>query len=208
MKRIAAIAFVLVLALGLMGAGYARWADNLNVHTVVKTGTVKWAFLDCSTSDEGTTIDQTVVTLDPAASLDDRRPHDMVPPKNVGSAECEIVGEEDDTLNVTLNNVYPCYYADVTFHPANVGTIPIHVARVFINGEWITANKYFQMDLSGDGKPDIELYWGDNFHAQLHPGDEVEISFKIHVLQTAEQGKNMSFDVKVEAAQYNEEVPL
>jgi hypothetical protein len=211
MKRIGAIAFVVVLALGVLGIGYARWADTLVVHAAVQTGVVKWGFLDCGTSDEGDTIDKTVVTLDPTAPAADRVPHNMVPPKNVGSSECTLVDTDDDGVNdkleVNLNNVYPCYYLETSFHPYNAGTIPIHIARVKIGDEWITANKYFRLDLSGDGQPDIELYWGNNFHAQLHPGDEVEISFKIHVLQTAEQGKDMSFDALIEAAQYNEEQP-
>ncbi len=110
---------------------------------------------------------------------------------------------------VRLTNVYPCYYAGVSLYPKNLGTIPIHIARVKVgDNDWITQNAYYKLDLSGDGKPDIELKWGDNFGAQLH-GDTPppELSCEIHVLQTAEQGGEWSFPILIEAAQYNEELP-
>ena len=84
MKRVGAIAFTVVLALAVLGVGYARWADTLTVHAAVQTGTVKWGILRCSTTDAGTAIDQTVGSLDPRAPDSEQEVKPMDPPEERG----------------------------------------------------------------------------------------------------------------------------
>ena len=49
MKRSLAILATLVLALGMVGAGYAAWTSNLNIYATINTGTLSWKFIDVTT---------------------------------------------------------------------------------------------------------------------------------------------------------------
>lgn len=54
----------------------------------------------------------------------------------------------------------------------------------------------------------FEFSWGDNVGLQLHPGEEIEQSFKFHVVQPAEQsmtGANAyTFSLQIDGVQWNE----
>jgi len=54
----------------------------------------------------------------------------------------------------------------------------------------------------------IEFRWGDNVGLQLHPGEEIEQSFKFHVIQPAEQSLTgpdaYIFGLEIQGIQWNE----
>ena len=59
-------------------------------------------------------------------------------------------------------------------------------------------------DLDGNTVDDFELKWGDNFEVQLHPGEEANMSFKVHVLQDEEMTPgSYSFTIQLVAIQWN-----
>ena len=109
MRKIAFIGMALVLALGVMGAGFALWSDSLYIDGTINTG------------DIGLTWSQG----DP---YDTEYP---VPEKDVSHGECYIDG---NTLYITVFNAYPCieYHFPIDLH--GVGSVPVHTAMTLISG--------------------------------------------------------------------------
>ena len=107
MKKIAFIGMALILALGVMGAGFALWSDSLFVEGTIETG------------DIGLTWSQG----DPYDTEDSM--------KNVSFGECEII---DDTLYITVFNAYPCieYHFPIDLH--GVGSVPVHTQMTLTSG--------------------------------------------------------------------------
>ena len=213
MKKIVLICLALVLALGALGVGYARWADNLYLDGAVTMGEVDWEFESFSILDP---FDTTVPVGD----------WNILPgfvgapyqtSKSVGWITGVLVDGPDgdgdmSQLDLTFHNMYPCYYNSINLYPICTGNVPIHFTKVTISNdygysyEW-TGYPYAQVefDITGDGVADIEFQWGNSLGIQIHQGDSPpEVSFKIHILQAAPQGANGSFSIVLEAAQYNE----
>lgn len=125
--KLSVLALALVLALGGLGIGYASWTDMVVVEETVTTGTVCVEFqqlpLTISDDDAPPPVSPTTtpdMTCDPLTMANVRY---VNPPKNV--AWGEAVWVDEDTLQVTLHDAYPCYYNHVDFWVHNCGTIPI-----------------------------------------------------------------------------------
>ena len=97
MKKLSIISLVLVVAIGLMGAGYALWSDVLYLNTTVETGSIGLAWSQGQPSDDET--------------------------KDVSEATCSIVG---NTLTITVTNAYPCVTYTIPIDLHVTGTIPVH----------------------------------------------------------------------------------
>lgn len=140
MKKTGLIALALVLALGAMGVGLAFWNETLTIEGTVNTGALDVEFSDQKSNDDGT-------QLDPS----ERGAWTFGDPKlpatwiwgtarylyNVGSTTCVLTKdaggpEEGDyqTMTITVDNAYPCYYGSVAFTIDNIGTIPAHVKSI------------------------------------------------------------------------------
>jgi len=200
------ISFSLILLTLLTVAALAMWFETLQVNVAVGTGEVDWEILPPA------------IWLDKCGSGDKDwnasvpRPQQLN--KDVGCTDVELIdsdGDEDyDTMKVTLYNVYPWYYTHIAFKVHNDGTIPIKIWRIIIDGrEFYKLNEQelqqgVELDLTGDGKSDVLIWWGDNFGVQLHPCQSADISFDITVLQDAPQGSTLSFTISFEAIQWNE----
>jgi len=195
------ISFSLILLTLLTVAALAMWSETLRVNVAVGTGEVDWEIVPPA------------IWLDKCGSGDKDwnasvpRPQQLN--KDVGCTYVELIDSDSDgdydTMNVILRNVYPWYYTHIAFKVHNDGTIPIKIWRVII------ADKYYlyrigsvDVDLTNDGKPDIRIWWGNDFGVQLHPCDSADISFDITVLQDAPQRSILSFTVSFEAIQWNE----
>ncbi|NPA99151.1 MAG: hypothetical protein GXO43_07210 [Crenarchaeota archaeon] len=215
-KQIAIIGiFALVMLVGSIVA-YAMWYQTLLINNYVNTGKLDFAFKygTVSTTDPVNTPDQMVnYTLIPQKEII------PVPEnKDVGTTYVKLIdtdGDGDyDALNVTIVNGYPWYYTHIGFTVVNSGTIPLKIWRIrFYNGTG-TSTYYSvyseqnangtMIDLNGDGKPDILMWWGDNFGLQLHPGQTADISFDITILQDMPQNANLTFIIYYDAIQWNE----
>jgi len=107
MKKLGLIMLVVVLALGVLGVGYAYWTQNIFVNATVKTGYVQASF----TSDQSTpTFADTAVTPYGVAWYTE----------SIGD-----VAYTGDTLNITLSNAYPGMTAVIPITLKNTGSIPI-----------------------------------------------------------------------------------
>lgn len=115
MKKIGLISLVLVLAMGIMGVGYAMWSDSLYLDGTVHTGDIG---LEWSQGD----------------------PFDTEPAdKDVSWGECYIDGE---TLYITIYNAYPSidYIFPIDLH--GLGSVPVHTGMTIVGGNidysWVT----------------------------------------------------------------------
>ena len=210
MKKIGLICLAFVLAMGGFGVSYALWSDTLYLDTTVETGTVEWEYLRPPIA-PGEPPRPPIVTQDDQG--DD--PPDFI--KDVASTGWLYVdsdGDGDfDTLELTISNAYPGYTNHCAFWVHGKGSVPLHIERVYfiVNDiviETLTANGGVLMDLGAGAIPgdDVYVYWGDSFGTQLHACDYADMSFDITILQPAPQGATMTFQIEIEAVQYNESI--
>lgn len=212
MKKIGLICLALVLALGTLGIGYAAWTDTVTVDGPVTTGEVCYGFLDWFVISDPVVPATADSTCDPGFL--NRR---FVPEnKNVGSANATRIDQH--TVQVILYDTYPCYFVTVSVHTENCGTIPIKLDECVLT-YYIDSTAYpialpdgqvvyiWGYDQYGGISKVIELKWVNGTDAQMEPGDELEDSLHIHVLQPAKQDSQYIFTVARTAVQWNEYVP-
>lgn len=214
MKRVVILVMILVLVLGTVGVAFAMWSDTLELRGVVATGKVQWVFADCDLLDEFQPPPY-YPPLVPDYTCLDGFPY--VPgqgfywqlDKNVAWGEQEI-SSDGHTLTVTLHNVYPCNFNRLNFYVANTGTIPIKVGEVVVNPGDLHFKHvfYHSFDFTGEGCPDFEIQYGDNFGAQIEPGGiSPEFSMYFHTLQCCPENSTFTFTLSIVAVQWNEWTP-
>lgn len=221
MRKKALVCLVVVLALALMGFGFAKWSDSVVVSATAQSGSVKWGIkegsvwqldvgTDCHSEMEGGML---TWEQDPEG-------------KDVGSTSVEVTDANDDgvsdTLDITVFNAYPCYFNEITFDVINAGTIPVivQIPKLTWMGQEIELESGLVYYLCSDGSvyseldesfvsPEengavIEVMFQDNISAQQHPGDVLSESLCFHVLQPAAQNDQYNFSLSVEGIQWNE----
>ncbi|MEB3755526.1 MAG: hypothetical protein GSR79_01510 [Desulfurococcales archaeon] len=214
---------LLALILASIGGASALWYKTMTTDITVHTGELDWEFRNNTVFDSDPCTD----VLGNSQSNPDRNAfppnYDVViapEGKDVGCTGVQLAdmdGDGDyDTLNVTLNNVYPYYATEVDFRVWNIGTIPLKIWRIQVildNGTIYeftetnpnqVENEGLYLDLNNDTKPDVLFLWGDNFGNQLETGQNADISLHIVVLQTAPQGATLHFMIGLDAVQWNE----
>ncbi|MEM2204848.1 MAG: hypothetical protein QW603_01155 [Candidatus Hadarchaeales archaeon] len=178
---------------------FANWSESLFITGSVSTGELCWEF-------------KSVFIEDDQEGENDWNCGDNFEPspwrtnKDVGKSSASI--KDPHTVEVILQNVYPSYFTEVSVYARNVGTVPLHFEKVLIDSVEITGGyPKIRLDLDGNGENDIEIWWLNNIGAQIHPGwSSPEISFWIHVLQSATQNGSMRFTISLVAVQYNESI--
>ncbi|MDF9409005.1 MAG: hypothetical protein A4E52_00554 [Pelotomaculum sp. PtaB.Bin013] len=113
MKSVKTMSLVMLLALVLMGAAYAVWAEDITINGNVQTGYLDTVFTAATSNDPG-------VSVDPGKTL------------NVGRTEVPTVIGADGVkdIGVDVTNAYPGYNATVNYTIKNNGTIPVKVTEV------------------------------------------------------------------------------
>jgi len=193
-KKLITIPMLLIFALVLTGFAYAHWEKIITINGSVDTAKLYAELVEpITTTDHGNdwTCDEGLTNVRQLT-------------KDVGSSSATIVAS--DKMKVVLTNVYPCYYEHISFWIHNSGEIPWRINRVIFNpgGIVIQETSYLKLDLNGDGKMDVEIYWGNNFGTQVDPCEKVDLSFEIHVLQDAPKGQALAFTVEIVVRNWNE----
>lgn len=205
--KITALFLVSVLALAGTSMGYALWYDELYIDGYIETGEIEWVYTG------------SIAYMDPDYSIPDYHCNPEFEggnwwqgDKDVGWTYAEITN--DHLATIKLHNVYPCYFNMISLYMQVLGTIPVRIQSVTFESEYEsvtieTGMPIFDLDLNGDGNPDIEFWWKDNFFGdQYHPSDYVEeISFWLHVMQPAPQDANLEFTISMQVVQWNEYQP-
>ena len=124
MRKIAFIGMALVLALGVMGAGFALWSDSLFIAGTIETGSIGLVW---------------TVDLPPTDN--------EAPDKDVSSADSWI--DAAGILHITIVNAYPCITYTIPFDLHCTGTVPVHTAMTVTSGnlEWVQIPQMSGMQL-------------------------------------------------------------
>jgi hypothetical protein len=115
-KKIMIISLVAVLALAMMGFGFAKWSDYVKFEGSVATGNVGVNIEAGETTDLG---------ADP-----NYPPGDNWEGKDVAS--CTVTTECNTTLVVNIENAYPWYKPGFSFRINGLGTVPVKVEELKI----------------------------------------------------------------------------
>jgi hypothetical protein len=177
MKKIGLLALALVLALGTLGAAYAHWTDTVYIDGQVCTGEVDvgldpariYEIQDCPDQVwEGWVYDG-FSTSCPAGyhftGLGDA-PEGKCP-ATVTFNPIDKDGDGCvDILEVTVHDAYPHFVTHISVWICNCGTIPVILQEpIFTQSDFLL------------------IQYGDNIGRQLHPGECVELSFYVGVVQ-------------------------
>jgi len=200
-KKLMAIPMLLVFALVTTGFAYAHWSETLYISGTVDTSELDWEFrTPISCMDEPDTNDY----------AGDCEWNNWQGDKDVGGPTIlELVdtdGDGDkDTLDVTLQNVYPWYFECITFHIHNNGEVPLEFVKVIIDGqEFTSGTPTVFLDLNGDDVDDIKIKYLDCLGSQLHPCDWIEVSIFILILQNdAIEGQTLTFTIQLVAENWS-----
>jgi len=123
--------------------------------------------------------------------------------QNIGHCTLSLV---DGNLYIVMSNMYPTYANEFSFDVYNCGTVPMEISNVqFIcvnntaANTLISTQKYFTLDLNGDGKPDVEIIWAGAIGNTLCPGSiPLENSFYIHFLEPVPEHCTFVLEVHVD----------
>ena len=214
--KFGSIFLALALCLALTGAAFAMWSDTVVVEETVSTGTVCVEFgeLPCNMDDEAAPPPYHP-TLTPDVTCDPGFTNFRSLDKNVAWGECTYVDTDGDgikdKLEITLYNVYPCYYNHVTFSTHNCGTIPVILDKILLKWdtkevEIIYDGQEVTMDLNGNDIDDFEIWWGDHIGDQQEPCISWDYSIGMHFLQDEDatiQNTTLTFTIELEFVQWN-----
>ena len=226
--KTAAVPIIIAIILSTIGLVYASWTDRVTIDGVVEMGSLTLAF--------------GAKSGEPPTCLEFHKPGgvgDLIPveylDKDVGSARCWYSDDVNDThslktgwktLNIEVNNSYPCYYIFTKYSLHNIGTIPIEVYSFHITGEKVDSQTgytvynllyekvdatigYLWEDVDGSGNittGDIRVIWiemTNHLPIQLDPCEDVRREVDIHFLQEAQQCHIYRIHITITGIQWN-----
>lgn len=137
MKKSRFLALTLVVAIMLMGAGYAYWTDTLKMDTYVSTGYLDVDFQNAL-----------VVPTDGADAYLTQSA--IIGALNTPPGE---EPEDKDLLTITLENLYPGAWGQYSFEIVNTGTIPVVLQGLrFQQADgWLDIEAAVGLELTGPG---------------------------------------------------------
>jgi len=213
MKKIALLILAVVLALGTLGVGYAKWTDSVSVKANVGTDSVGICFDSIFTSDPCTiggpgtgTVDQGGLGSTCVPLVFSRR----APAEQKDVACTSAAALDCHTMSVTVNNAYPYYEASVDWSICNTGSVPVKIQNVVITDDFghsyvLVASGNQPLDLNNDGCCDFIFNFGDNFGAQIHPDECADESLAFVLLECLTQNtQNLHFSLSINVIQWNE----
>ena len=176
MKKLMILALVLVLCLGAIGVGYAKWTDDITITGKLKTGSVDLKVMSYS----GTWCYKNLCTHDLECYP---KPQDDPNLLYVAGAWAEY-GGADDTIKMTWDNIFPtCKYftADASF--LYIGTIPAVVECRCVpdaGSEWILDYIEIQFQVKHGDNPYVDIVCGET---EIYEGDKIILLVKVKLPQ-------------------------
>lgn len=125
MRKVKFLAIVMVMALALMGVGYAYWQDTITLETTVQTGEFNVAFVPNTNTNPSNCY---VVYDNPPNN------HDGA---GVATLTTAAFSDSNDKVVFSLGNLYPECSGVIYLKLANTGTIParFQAARITVVSE-------------------------------------------------------------------------
>jgi len=123
-RKVSFLAVAAVMATALLGASYTLWYENLTLNAAVSTGDldVTWTVMNCLENEDAGEVT--------GSNFDDGF---VWAAKEVGSFTRSPLPLPQDELSLTISGAYPGYAVDCKLDFKNVGTVPVHVEREFID---------------------------------------------------------------------------
>jgi len=199
-KKLATILVFLTFASAIVGFAYAHWTKTFTIKGSVTTTELDWRLQSPSCLDDGD--NENDYTCDRSWSYTQGN-------KDVGGPTIlELVDSDgdgdNDTLEVTLQNVYPGYYERITFDVYNNGEMPLIFRKVIIGGQEFTRDQpTVSLDLNNDSKDDIKIKFADNIGGQLDPGGSFSETVHILILQGCIEGQTLTFTIQLVAENWS-----
>jgi hypothetical protein len=204
MKKIGLLCMALVLALGMLGVGYAMWKDEVTIEGTVNTGTVEIEIVELSE----TYVYKNVTSRDMVMS-----------PVPLVGADLELIASatSEDTstptekkVTMTFTNIFPTCQpisADVMLHYN--GTVPAHVALVADDVDPAIEDYLIQTWLVWDGQRWVEQ---DIDGIQLHYCNSIWLIVSLNATALQDDGRDAqglsgSFTKTIVVHQWNEPYP-
>lgn len=180
-KPLIVVTLVMVVALGIVGVAYGLWFKVLFVEGTIETGNVdaEWTFAGCFDIED----------------------------KDVGTTTASIDQDDDQILHFEIENGYPSYTGDCEVEYTYTGSVPVHVEAIRFDPGDFTGCVVDQSPTVGSFTAACDqatVEWVDGLCVQLHEGDRLAASLRVHVEQEAEQNTSYEFGVGVQLNQYNE----
>ena len=176
MRNIGLLFAISLVALAVMGMGYAHWSQTLYINGTVTTGKLCVGIRDMGTNDPPN-------TKDPGKDKD----VGVTISINVGDPKCYHNNTPYyEEIMYKIENAYPCYNSTGFFWIANCGSIPVNITNVSCTYN-TTALEVTVSDITG----------------QLDPCEVIDGTIDFHVKQEAEQNKTYIINCTVSAIQWN-----
>jgi hypothetical protein len=172
---------VMLVSLATVAIGYGLWSKVLTIEGTIETGDVDaaWSFVGCFDIED----------------------------KDVGTIDGFIDPVDPSTLHFEIGNGYPSYTADCQVEYTYTGSVPAHVEEIrFVPGDF-TGCVVDQSPTVGSFVASCDqatVTWANGLCSQLHEGDFLGSSLRVHVEQAAAQNATYNFGVEVQLNQFNE----
>jgi hypothetical protein len=132
--KVGVIFIIAVMSFAAIGAGYAHWQEILTIEGTMTTDDIHPMFAKIVSNDDPDSILD--YQLDPTTcgewgydeDNDDWNWGGSRRDKNVGNTDV-TTSNDDQTLNIIINDAYPCYYSHVAYMIRNTGSCPVLTHR-------------------------------------------------------------------------------
>jgi len=221
MKKVGLLILVLVIALGALGVGYAKWSDTVTVSGTISTGSVSIGIKDAGVGDTGADPD-----FAPGVNSEGKNVASHV---STNGSQIGTTGWYEN-ITETISNAYPWYASSTTIEIMNLGTIPVKIDDVrmpttsFEDPDNLMA--FMQIDsftltykdelnvthtVTGDSYEDLAAYDSLQIPAQSFATLVIDFHFNEDVnidsdsdLEQMPMNATLSFDIVITASQWNE----
>jgi len=133
--KVGVIFIIAVMSFAAIGAGYAHWQEILTIEGTMTTDDIHPMFAKIVSNDDPQ--DPTPDQMDPTICgvwIYDEMNDDWEwtqggrRDKNVGNTDVTTT-DDDQTLNIIINDAYPCYYSHIAYMIRNTGSCPVLTHR-------------------------------------------------------------------------------
>ena len=191
MKKTKYLALTLVVAIMMMGAGYAYWSETLTIENTITTGELDFTFQN-----------EDLISISEWMDFD-------------GVSSIGVNSSNDNQVDIVLEDMYPGAEATVYFELLNSGTMKAKVKDFAVSD--FAEKAYFNvkdLKVNGVNKGDVALTGLaaklNSLNIQIEPGAKVAFEVTLQVEPTAteaEVAENLDaimFELTAAGLQYND----
>lgn len=190
MRKTKYLALVLVVAIMMMGAGYAYWTETLTIENTITTGELDFTFQNAK-----------LISTSEWMDFD-------------GESSVEVDTEDDNKVNIVLEDMYPGAEATFSFDLFNSGTMKAKLKNFVIsNFDQIGYFNVKSLKVNGTQFGPVAL---ENLNSKLNDlnidkGSIIEFEVTLEVVEAngSDIGENLNaitFSIEAAGLQYNDDI--